>query len=313
MPTRITRFFELRLTEIENASFDATIELGVEAIQTEDVTQTLSLTQERVDKAFKRITQGLAPDFALSPNTVVAFKKFGQSFQGSEGLEVHDGDNRRVYGKTQHDLLRELLVETTVEVDGTLIGKVFALDTNNKTFKLELPNGSDVPGSFENQSRWEQIRDVLDLPDSNTLIRLVARYVARQSGEPVRVEDVEAVEVFSRDDDQWTEPLTALAALNPGWLEGEGSRIEIPPIEMARDILRELSGDWMPLPALFPMPDGGVQLEWLTQSRHIELAISPDVEIHAHDYDAATRVSRDETAVGVAAAISFLRGAFDAS
>jgi len=311
LPTRLERYFELRLSEIGDGSFLATIDAPVEPIQTEDVQEVIELTRERVDVLFDRITQGLRPTFGMSHETRVALGKFGSSFMNDEGFQAQTGSGSRFYGTDQRAWVKLMLKAETRPVTGTLIGKVYALNVDAKSFLLELPNGEDVPGSYQNHARWEDIRSLLDLPDSRTLIRLACTYEASETGEPIRVKDVEVVDVFSSDANPYTDRFAELAALNPGWIESAGERIEISAIEMARDILALLPDD-SPRPSLFPTPDGGVQIEWLSEAQHVELTISPEIALTAHAYDARTREAIDAHPLGAANAATFVAEVLDA-
>jgi hypothetical protein len=310
MPTAIQRMFELRLTESRNGSFVATITREQSELSP-DVEEIAELTDARVNRLFDRMTRGLYPDIPMSPSSVVAVRKFGITFKGSEALAIHpDSEDQRFYDQRTRTWLKSVLRPETMAITGTsLIGKVFALNTNDKSFKLELPDGTDVVGRYDTEFNWEDFRPVIDLPDSRTLIRLVCSYTARLTGEPLKIDDVEAVEVFSHEDDEWTDNLTELAALGHGWYGKDvGSRIEISAIEMARDILRSLPIGATPKPQAFPTVEGGVQLEWLSESAHTEITISPDIVLDAHHFDASSNVSRSAHPVGSGAAVEFLRG-----
>lgn len=66
--------------------------------------------------------------------------------------------------------------------------------------------------------------------------------------------------------------LTRLAALEPGWLDGEGEAITPEAIAAARDAGRLFAGA-----GIFPIPEGGVQLEWGHSGPiYWSLCINPD-------------------------------------
>jgi len=311
MPTRYLKYFELRLLKMTEGSFKATIAREDEELQTEDVLAVQEMTEERVDELFGSIVHGMRPSFNLSHESEIAIGKFGSSFEGDEGLIVSAAGSERRYGREQHDLVRAILRDETISRNGTLIGKIFALNTNSKTFQFELPSGEDVSGSYQDEDRWEDIRQIIDLPASRTLIRLSCSYEEDGQKRLLKITDVEEVEVFSHENDSWTETFTALASLQPGWLDSYGDRIDFAAIEMSRDILRLLP-DGPFRPALFPTPAGGVQIEWLTETQHIQLAISTNLLIEAHAYDASNRQSLDAVPFDAEEAADFVMGALRA-
>jgi hypothetical protein len=308
MPSRIQRQFQLRMTEHVDHSYEATVVRNEQMELSPEVERVAELTQERIDKMFDRITRGLTPDIQMSQESVIAVKKFGISFRLSEGLIVHpDSDRERRYDARSRAWLRGVLKADTMEVDGPLIGRVFALDTNAKTFKFEMPDATDIAGSYLDGGKWEDFANLIDLPDSRTLIRLSCKYTAALSGVPVSIQNVADIEVFSHDDDAWTDTLIRLASLRPGWYSPHvGDRIEVAAIEMARDILRSLQ-EGETKPQAFPTIEGGVQIEWLNSAEHIEIEISPDILIEAHYFNARTKSSIDEKPVGVEGVRAFLR------
>lgn len=86
----------------------------------------------------------------------------------------------------------------------------------------------------------------------------------------------------------WTPRLLELLRLRSGWFDGEGESIGMPAIEYAREVLRRVSEHSLPLPTIFPTPAGGVQLELLSGTRHLELMISPDLSIEGYILDSAS-------------------------
>lgn len=73
-----------------------------------------------------------------------------------------------------------------------------------------------------------------------------------------------------------TRRLTELMTLPSGW-DGEDARaIDRSALLVAADILASLSGEGIPEPELFPVPNGGVQIEWSAGPVEIELEIEPE-------------------------------------
>lgn len=71
------------------------------------------------------------------------------------------------------------------------------------------------------------------------------------------------------------ERFAELENLEPGWLNGSGEAIDPSAVANARRIIALLKED----PAIFPMPNGGIQLAW--GGTEIELDIFPDGSVNA--------------------------------
>jgi len=310
MPGRIQKQFELRLADRQQGSFDATI-VSDEARLAPEVEKVAGMTQERIDETFDQIIRGLRPAANLSEESEKALLAFGRSFKADEALIIHPNTPQaKPFNTERRTWLKTVLKEKTVPVEGALLGQVFRLDSAAKRFQLTLPDGRNVAGRYKTEAQWESIRPFLDQPKSRTLIRLVCTYTAGGlTLDPLRIDDVEDIEIFTLDSDEWTDNLTELAALRTGWFgQHLGQRIDIAAIELTRDILRTIPLPTWLMPQAFPTVEGGVQIEWLDETSHTELIITPDLAIHAHHYDAITKSTVAAEPVGVAATFEFLKG-----
>jgi hypothetical protein len=310
MPSRIQKQFSLRLADRQQGSFDATI-LSEEMRLAPEVEMVAEMTQGRINETFDQIVRGLRPVAKLSEHSERALLAFGGSFKRDEALIIHpDTPQAQPFNAERRTWLKTVLKEKTVPVEGALIGQVFKLDTAAKRFQLTLPNGSNVVGRYKTEAQWESIRPFLDQPKSRTLIRLVCTYTAGGlTLDPLRIDDVKDIEVFTFGGDAWTDNLTELASLRTGWFgQHLGQRIDISALELTRDILRTIPLPTWLMPQAFPTVDGGVQIEWLDETSHTELTITPDLGIHGHHYDASTKSTTSAEPVGVAATLEFLKG-----
>src|SRR5579871_814593 len=72
------------------------------------------------------------------------------------------------------------------------------------------------------------------------------------------------------------ERLYSLLNLKDGWMDGGGMAPSPYTIESAKDVLHHLLEEWsLPLPSVFPTPDGGVQAEWVVNDWSLELKFVP--------------------------------------
>lgn len=81
-----------------------------------------------------------------------------------------------------------------------------------------------------------------------------------------------------------------LAALEPGWLDGRGDRVDRDALELAAHVVAHLSptlGD----PGIFPTPDGGVLIEWASPVQVRSVEITPRLVLEC--FDLTTREHAD--------------------
>lgn len=89
-------------------------------------------------------------------------------------------------------------------------------------------------------------------------------------------------------DAPWSDRLLHLASLKTGWLDNnsEGIEIAFDSLRAADRFLRIIRDRGGSLPGIFPMPNGGVQLEWSIDRKVISIEIAPSGAVRADIYSA---------------------------
>lgn len=91
--------------------------------------------------------------------------------------------------------------------------------------------------------------------------------------------------VNRRLDDQKIAPLRSrlheLAALEEGWLDGEGSPPSRDVLRKARPVLERLVSHGAPPPRLFATAERGVQAEWTLDGREVSITFEPGGTLYA--------------------------------
>jgi hypothetical protein len=80
--------------------------------------------------------------------------------------------------------------------------------------------------------------------------------------------------------------LDRLINLPEGWDGGHAKPVLPTTAILAMQVLGLVTDDLTPAPHVFPLPDGGVQLEWLINGNGLEIEISPNGELGALGIDA---------------------------
>ncbi|CAL9474526.1 hypothetical protein SUDANB121_02921 [Nocardiopsis dassonvillei] len=247
------------------------------AIESQDI---LDEARDVVDEAFNKIVSGAWDQVDLPSKAMRPLKRFGASFGEKEALYLRD-DNAEKKIRWDQRVRRRYLAhknETTIEVDGAIIGTVRATDSVESTFSIVIPgHDSPVPGRYSDPALYEDLYGS-QRPSNDVLVRVTCRYRRTFQGDIVDVIDVSEVDEFLKTDAPGGSRLIDLAALLPGWLDGEkGDAIDLSSIEFAREILMQVDERGLPHPRIYPTPAGGVQLEWQDPSLHVELTISSDL------------------------------------
>ena len=86
----------------------------------------------------------------------------------------------------------------------------------------------------------------------------------------------EATEGFFRLPDEIEAEIAKLVTLPQGWDGYDGLPVQAGVAERARRLLKEIMGYTPIIPAVVPLSDGGLQLEWFVGAYEVEVAVTPE-------------------------------------
>lgn len=115
-------------------------------------------------------------------------------------------------------------------------------------------------------------------------------------------------------DSKWADRLNYLAALEPGWYDGEGESINAEVLNKANTILHSLDSASFNVPAMFPLlaedtGEGGISMEWAEkhQPHHLNLHISNQFAYEVYVLNLTTRETLLLETTSQEEAVSLLR------
>ena len=120
----------------------------------------------------------------------------------------------------------------------------------------------------------ERRRLIADAPAQ--AVALADRYAAaigRQDGDPW-VQPTGAHDAYNKEDKVSSARLEELAALKPGWLDGEGLAVSKDALRTAESFLFHVLDAQISRPGVFPTPEGGIQMEWPNGPLELEVIVS---------------------------------------
>ncbi len=218
------------------------------------------------------------------------FQTFGSSLGESERIEftVHGLPTARLDRSARASILERSDLESLILQD-TLSGRVTALDTEKQTFTLIGRDDKHIGGRFSDPELTDDFVEAIDQKQAAMLMRLTCDVAVGRDGAQLGVTDVSAIEAFLADGHPLRQRLLLLAGLKAGWLDGGGEVVDMTALEMVRDFSQALIDAQEPSRMVaFPMPDGGVELEWRQGTRDCSLEVHSDLSIQSHELDSAT-------------------------
>jgi hypothetical protein len=98
-------------------------------------------------------------------------------------------------------------------------------------------------------------------------VRIDAHTTFSPSGLAKQITEVVSAALWTRSDGetlgQLEERIASLAAIEEGWLEGAGERLDAKGLDWLKSwLIREMVERGLPKPRLFPTPDGEIEAEW---------------------------------------------------
>ena len=162
------------------------------------------------------------------------------------------------------------------------------MDQDKMTFELQSLEGRRIPAAIEEQHRDIVLETFNGFEENGkVLIRGIGKYDRQER--LVKLESIE--DITSLDPLDVPSRLYEFRALKDGWLEGEGSALSREGLEWLTTQFEQCYPSDLPLPYLYPTPEGSVRAEWSEGANAVVLETNLDSHSALWIYDPATVVS----------------------
>lgn len=286
---RIQRNFskglELHLAGVEKGSAKAVIVLMFAGLFPNENTVYFEQARTEIIEAIASAEQGVAPK--LPANLLSYFDRVGRGLREGEAMEFsRNGSTVRLNPEVRKSLIRSAQVDVWTE-EVALRGKISEADLARRSFELELRDGTKLKAPLNEQHLSAVLDAIHDYPQgAYVLIQGVAKK-DRQD----HFKEFETVEhVSPLDPLDVTLRLEELASLKDGWLDGKSLA---PTPEKLQQLATFFDSNFdadLPLPHLYPTPDGSIQAEWSLNDWEATLEINLDTQ--TGEYQALNLVDR---------------------
>jgi hypothetical protein len=202
------------------------------------------------------------------------FDRLGRSLRDDESMELiaPDFPDRPVLSKRIRRRLTLLSANAKIVTDEVMIrGVVSEMDQGKSTFQLTLVNGSRIVGPVPPQ-HFEKILKAFDEYKDRRPVHIYGVGQFDRYSRLITLESIEQFELLEFLDVQTR--LEELALLKNGWLEGGGLAPSQEGLEWFGVEFRRHFPDDLPLPHIYPTPEGGLQAEWSTEGAELSLEVN---------------------------------------
>lgn len=229
-----------------------------------------------LERAYGKLTEALhlvaaGGSSGLEAAILNYFDRFGRSLRPDEALLFdHPRFPATFTAKTRVQLLSSSETSDWTE-SRTVKGRVSAADKSNAVFNLELADGQKVSGLILDTHR-QLIMKAFDEYEQQMHIAVNGWVRRDRSGRMRSFESIDRVSVVDPLDIELR--LEQLALLPDGWLDGKGKALSRECVRLLAASFEAHYAPTLPLPYLYPTPEGGVQAEWSGPDWEVSLEIS---------------------------------------
>jgi hypothetical protein len=284
-PKGFTKGLELHLTAVEEGSAIPVIALAYAMLFPSADAHYFDQAKDKIVEAIAAAEQGLQPP--LPPELLRYFDRFGRGLQEGEAMEFVrlNGQITALTPATRLHLLHASQAESWTE-EVTLKGRIPEVDQADHGFELELRDGAKLKAPLLEAHR-DTVLEIAVGYRAGAMVAIKGVIERDRADRPRRFESVEHVSPLDPLDIETR--LEELAQLQKGWLDGKGCALDQTSLIRLAQAFEECFSSDLPLPHLYPTPEGGVQAEWTIGQWEVSLEITlPDL---AADYQAVHLVT----------------------
>ena len=268
IPRGFAKGLELRLAALEPESAKLSLVLAGLSIADESY---IARAHDKIVNTIANIDKDERPE--LPPELMRYFDRFGRSLRKGESISFP----RTGGGKTSltPEVREKLLCASQAEewTEETLLkGRVSAADLADGEFELELINGTKLKAPLERQHN-STVVEALSGYRSHRMLAVKGVLRKDMSGLPKSIDSGEHVTILDPLD--IGRRLDELAALKDRWFNGKGVALDKTGLKILSEEFERNFDSELPLPYLYPTPEGGVLAEWALG----EWAVSLEIQI----------------------------------
>ena len=262
VPRGFTDGIALKLTGIEDGSAVPIIELVV-AVGTllPPFSNYFEDARNAIVSAIGAAQQGKPITEYLPQRLLGYFDRFGRNLNDGEAIEFTEVSTRETVKLTKEIRRKLVLASEAEEVTDAVVlyGLIPEMDQQAKTFHIRLVDGTKVKAPLTVQ-HFETVMEAFNNYQRDQRLRMEASARFNRANRLQGIESVEHISILDPLD--IGARIDEFKSLKAGWLDGQG----IPPPHDGLDWLvasfNSSYPDNLPLPYLFPTPEGHVLAEW---------------------------------------------------
>lgn len=222
---------------------------------------------------------------AFPVRAIKPLAQFGRSLQPNERIELADSSgspDRAILTTETRKRIQRLAKLEELEIETVVTGQVNGLSSTPPQVDVTVVEGGvqrKIVATFSDPAVWDSLLSYLGYNEAAPTAALSVIAMQNRDGVIVKITDVLDVEPALPV--AWSTRLQHLAELGGDWLHPGSEPPSIETVERTERILLSTLDAEVEAPAIYPSGDGGIQLEWRTATRAIEVEVLNSGEIEA--------------------------------
>ncbi|MGW4325432.1 hypothetical protein ACWEKR_06020 [Nocardia sp. NPDC004573] len=273
VPQGFAEALDLRLTSVEMGSVVPVLHWSAPEIADHTVLDAHEEARALIDETFDELgASGQIPkEFPTKALGLLA--QFGRSLRDDERIELGFRQTRRVIvnGRVRNRLA-EVANFDTIDVERVLIGRITGIESAPHSFHLMLagPDRKRMEGGFVDPDTFASLDEFVGYARDAPLCALTVLAGQRPSGDLI-ITDVLNIETALPPD--WAARVAELSEIREGWLEPQTPGPSVEVIDFLELLLAQCVDHSVTRPLMFPSGEGGIQLEWRSDTSSVEVEI----------------------------------------
>ncbi len=225
-----------------------------------------------VDEIGNASLEGTQPDIRLPADALSKFNKIGKSLLDDEVMKISSGGvSSNLTKQSRQVLIRSANANRRVE-EVSIRALVPEIDQDRRSFILNRIEGGRVHAQLDDTHRdtiMRMFNNYREPEDNRILVSGWGLY--NRKGRLVRIEPV--IDVVPLHPLDIPSQIHDLRRLKKGWFDGEGKTVSPSGLMWLANSFERLYPDKLPLPYIYPTPEGEVQVEWPIAPYEVSLTV----------------------------------------